>query len=65
MEYVLQECTVNHVKDGLFLVSTDPSVIKGYQLAVLTPNVVEFGRLCETTKVDVKGERPLENLCNR
>lgn len=34
--------------DGLFLVGTDPSVIKGYKRAVLTPNVVEFGRLCES-----------------
>lgn len=34
--------------DGLFLVGTDPSIIKGYKRAVLTPNVVEFSRLCET-----------------
>lgn len=34
--------------DGLFLVGTDPSVIKGYKRAVLTPNVVEFGRLCDS-----------------
>ncbi|GAA6064742.1 hypothetical protein JCM10212_005321, partial [Sporobolomyces blumeae] len=33
--------------DGLFLVQTDPSVVKGYERAVLTPNVVEFGRLAE------------------
>lgn len=33
--------------DGLFLVGNDPSVIKGYRRAVLTPNVVEFARLCE------------------
>lgn len=34
--------------DGLFLICNDPSVIQGYKRAVLTPNVVEFGRLCET-----------------
>lgn len=34
--------------DGLFLVQNDPSVIEGYERAVLTPNVVEFGRLAET-----------------
>jgi len=34
--------------DGLFLVCNEPDVIKGYKRAVLTPNVVEFGRLCDT-----------------
>lgn len=33
--------------DGLFLIQSDPSVVKGYKRAVLTPNVVEFGRLVE------------------
>lgn len=33
--------------DGLWLVQSDPSVVKGYEKAVLTPNVVEFARLCE------------------
>ena len=33
--------------DGLFLVGNEPDVIKGYKKAVLTPNVVEFARLCE------------------
>jgi len=33
--------------DGLFLIQSDPSVVKGYRRAVLTPNVVEFGRLVE------------------
>lgn len=34
--------------DGLFLVQNDPAVVKGYDRAVLTPNVVEFGRLAES-----------------
>lgn len=34
--------------DGLFLVQNDPSVVRGYERAVLTPNVVEFGRLVES-----------------
>jgi NAD(P)H-hydrate repair Nnr-like enzyme with NAD(P)H-hydrate dehydratase domain len=33
--------------DGLFMVQNDPNIIKGYPKAVLTPNVVEFGRLCQ------------------
>ena len=34
--------------DGLFLVQNDPSTIKGYQRCVLTPNVVEFQRMCDS-----------------
>ena len=33
--------------DGLWLIQNEPEVVKGYRKAVLTPNVVEFGRLCE------------------
>ena len=33
--------------DGLWLVQNDPATVQGYQRAVLTPNVVEFGRLCD------------------
>ncbi|KAG5458243.1 MAG: Ribokinase-like protein [Olpidium bornovanus] len=34
--------------DALFLVHNRPELVKGYGLAVLTPNVVEFGRLCKS-----------------
>lgn len=33
--------------DALFMVGKDPNVIRGYEKAVLTPNVVEFKRLSE------------------
>ncbi|XP_059826561.1 ATP-dependent (S)-NAD(P)H-hydrate dehydratase isoform X1 [Hypanus sabinus] len=33
--------------DGLWVVIQDPSLIQGYTRAILTPNVVEFGRLCQ------------------
>ncbi|GAA5942061.1 NADHX dehydratase [Sporobolomyces koalae] len=45
--------------DGLFLVQTDPSVVQGYKRAILTPNVVEFGRLVEACKLD-KNSNPDE-----
>ena len=32
--------------DGLWLLQDAPDLIAGYKRAVLTPNVVEFGRLC-------------------
>lgn len=50
--------------DGLFLVQNQPDVIHGYASAVLTPNVMEFQRLCERMGVDpatVEGGR--ENAC--
>ncbi|MCO5586160.1 hypothetical protein L7F22_040099 [Adiantum nelumboides] len=33
--------------DGLWLLQNEPDVVKGYKRCVLTPNVVEFGRLCQ------------------
>lgn len=31
--------------DGLFLVTSDPSIVNGYRDVILTPNEAEFGRL--------------------
>ncbi|KAF9337793.1 hypothetical protein BGZ91_009244 [Linnemannia elongata] len=42
--------------DALFLIQSDPEVIKGYKKAVLTPNLVEFGRLCNVMNVDTEDE---------
>ncbi|CAE7209223.1 unnamed protein product [Rhizoctonia solani] len=42
--------------DGLYLIQNEPEVVKGNNRVVLTPNVVEFKRLCEALKVDTKGE---------
>ncbi|CAO3629030.1 unnamed protein product [Cunninghamella blakesleeana] len=39
--------------DGLFLVQKHPETIKNYKKAVLTPNVVEFKRLCESMNIEV------------
>ncbi|KAH6608767.1 hypothetical protein Trco_002113 [Trichoderma cornu-damae] len=39
--------------DALQIVHNDPDVVRGYRYAVLTPNVVEFKRLCDALKVDV------------
>ncbi|KAI8381163.1 H-hydrate dehydratase [Radiomyces spectabilis] len=43
--------------DGLFLVQNHPETVKDYTKAVLTPNVVEFKRLCERMKVDDSKEK--------
>lgn len=42
--------------DGLFLIQSDPSVIQGYKRAVLTPNVVEFKRLCDAVQLKDDGD---------
>lgn|SRR5258708_4326411 len=34
--------------DGLWLIQNHPEYIKGYRKAVLTPNLVEFNRLCDS-----------------
>lgn len=47
--------------DALMLVSKDPSLVKGYGLAVLTPNVVEFGRLTKSLGVDEQVKAAAEN----
>ncbi|KAG8904318.1 snoRNA-binding rRNA-processing protein imp4 [Tulasnella sp. 403] len=37
--------------DGLWLIQNEPHLIQGYKRAVLTPNVVEFKRLCDAMNV--------------
>ncbi|XP_054557436.1 ATP-dependent (S)-NAD(P)H-hydrate dehydratase isoform X3 [Talpa occidentalis] len=41
------EALLKNVQDGLWLVAQRPALVQGYPKAVLTPNHVEFGRLCE------------------
>lgn len=49
--------------DGLWLVQNEPDVIKGYKRAVLTPNVIEFKRLCDALQIDKSG--PEEGLAKK
>ncbi|CAM1507057.1 Fc.00g066980.m01.CDS01 [Cosmosporella sp. VM-42] len=42
--------------DALLVVQKDPELVKGYHNAILTPNVVEFGRLCDALKINVQGD---------
>jgi len=43
--------------DALWLIQTDPELIRGYKECILTPNVVEFGRLAKAAGMDnVKGD---------
>jgi ATP-dependent NAD(P)H-hydrate dehydratase len=38
--------------DGLTIVQTRPELVQGYRECILTPNVVEFGRLCKSKGID-------------
>lgn len=46
--------------DALFLISQKPELIKGYDRAILTPNVVEFKRLAEALKIDTNENKQEE-----
>ncbi|RAL11661.1 ATP-dependent (S)-NAD(P)H-hydrate dehydratase [Aspergillus homomorphus CBS 101889] len=39
--------------DGLLLVTEDPDLVRGYKECILTPNVMEFGRLAKALGIDV------------
>ncbi|KAI9843726.1 MAG: hypothetical protein M1838_002489 [Thelocarpon superellum] len=39
--------------DGLYLAQTRPELVQGYPLCILTPNVVEFGRLAKSKGIDM------------
>lgn len=41
--------------DGLNLAQTRPELVQGYKECILTPNVVEFGRLCKSKGIDTQG----------
>jgi len=48
--------------DGLYLAQTRPELVEGYTECILTPNVVEFGRLAKSKGVNVDEGKP-EELC--
>lgn len=50
--------------DGLYLAQTRPELVQGYKECILTPNVVEFGRLAKAKGVDVEKEKK-EELCSK
>nr|OQO16753.1 ATP-dependent (S)-NAD(P)H-hydrate dehydratase [Rachicladosporium sp. CCFEE 5018] len=50
--------------DGLYLAQTRPELVDGYKECILTPNVVEFGRLAKSKGIDVDKEKP-EELCSK
>ncbi|KAF1840506.1 H-hydrate dehydratase [Cucurbitaria berberidis CBS 394.84] len=50
--------------DGLYLAQTRPELVDGYKECILTPNVVEFGRLAKTKGINVDEGDPSE-LCSK
>ncbi|CAN8099165.1 unnamed protein product [Discula destructiva] len=47
--------------DALQVVQNSPEIVKGYKLAVLTPNVVEFGRLCKALGIEKEVKKAAES----
>jgi ATP-dependent NAD(P)H-hydrate dehydratase len=50
--------------DGLFLAQSRPELVNGYKECILTPNVVEFGRLAKSKNIDV-GKGDSAKLCEK
>lgn len=50
--------------DGLYLAQTRPELVQGYKECILTPNVVEFGRLAKSKDLDTSKEDPTK-LCEK
>ena len=50
--------------DGLALAQNRPELVEGYEECILTPNVVEFGRLAKSKGIDT-GEGDKTTLCSR
>ncbi|KAI9780614.1 MAG: hypothetical protein M1835_004450 [Candelina submexicana] len=48
--------------DGLYLAQTRPELVQGYKECILTPNVVEFGRLARSKGIDMDGDET--QLCS-
>ena len=40
--------------DGLYLAQTRPELVQGCKECILTPNIVEFGRLCRSKGIEIK-----------
>lgn len=51
--------------DGLYLAQTRPELVEGCTECILTPNVVEFGRLAKAKKVEVGEGEDAETACAR
>ena len=50
--------------DALWLVQTDPDLVKGHKECILTPNVVEFGRLAKSVGMEQTNDDP-EKQCQK
>lgn len=50
--------------DGLYLAQSRPELVHGYKECILTPNVVEFGRLAKSKDIDTSKEDPTK-LCEK
>lgn len=50
--------------DALYLIQSEPDLVKGYKECILTPNVVEFDRLAKALDIDTKDGEP-DKMCQK
>lgn len=50
--------------DGLLIVAENPTLVKGYKECILTPNVVEFGRLAKALGVKIASQAEITESGN-
>lgn len=48
--------------DGLNLAQSRPELVQGYKQCILTPNVVEFARLCKSKDINADGLKGAEGV---
>lgn len=48
--------------DALLLVNENPDLVRGYKECVLTPNVVEFGRLAKALGIDLPSQAQIKSV---
>ena len=51
--------------DGLYIVTKDLDLVKGYSECILTPNKNEFQRLADQLGLDTQKEDEQASLCER
>ncbi|KAI3390881.1 hypothetical protein diail_8459 [Diaporthe ilicicola] len=57
----MQDTPVVLDADALQVVQKRPELVRGWPLAVLTPNVVEFGRLCKALGIEEQVQKAVES----
>lgn len=70
-ELIIKECKQRSLPivldaDGLSIIKENPGLIESYEKAILTPNKIEFERLCKTKNIkETEEDKKLRELCSK